>query len=314
MAHESILIADDLGDASTQGRLRSRVLRETAIELARSFNFDAEVLYIKDLSAPFFRRKRSELLNERYSAISQSIEDQFHDAGVHGKVEIKAGNPVEEILTEAEIAPQLEMIAIGTQGKTGLEKMLLGSVAEEVLRNATVPVMVVGPAAQNKDMHFKADREAKILFLTDLTDSSLPAEKFTQRFGQKLQCQVTVMHCLGDQIRRTRDSLYGSGYLPFDMDKMFDDMTAEADRYLARHIRQWRREGIDASAVLVLKEEDIEKSFLDQIHKGYTLVVMGTHGRNKLMTAFLGSTTRKILLTSPVPVIVCRQENHEDIR
>ena len=52
------------------------------------------------------------------------------------------GNPDVEIITSAR-ENQADMIVMGTRGKTGLSHVLLGSVAERVIRNAEVPVMTV---------------------------------------------------------------------------------------------------------------------------------------------------------------------------
>lgn len=59
---------------------------------------------------------------------------------------VRAGDPVRQILSvAAEVGADL--IVMSTHGRSGLARMLVGSVAEEVLRTAPVPVMLVGPRA-----------------------------------------------------------------------------------------------------------------------------------------------------------------------
>jgi nucleotide-binding universal stress UspA family protein len=59
---------------------------------------------------------------------------------VRADVVVAAGSPVEEILRQAE---GFDLIVMGTHGRTGLQRLLLGSVTEEVMRRAHIPVLVV---------------------------------------------------------------------------------------------------------------------------------------------------------------------------
>ncbi len=84
---------------------------------------------------------RDALQNEGKSAVKQ-IEDLAKQANVPFEKRVVEGNPAEHILKMAKDAPA-DVIVIGSIGKTGLEKFLLGSVAEKVVRNSSVPVIVV---------------------------------------------------------------------------------------------------------------------------------------------------------------------------
>jgi nucleotide-binding universal stress UspA family protein len=66
------------------------------------------------------------------------------DAGVPVEHRLAEGEPPEEILRLAE-ASHADIIVMGTHGRSGLRRLLLGSVAEEVLRQATCPVLIVKP-------------------------------------------------------------------------------------------------------------------------------------------------------------------------
>lgn len=187
--------------------------------------------------------------------------------------------------------------------------MILGSVAEEVLRHADLPVMILGPAAQEKQNSLKILKTSKILLLTDLSSSSAAAEDFALKMSQNLGCPITALHCVGDQIMKTRTTLYGSGYVPFDIDKMFKELTDDAKKNLDRKIIAWKKKGfLNITPEISTKEESVEKTFLNYIHKGYACAAMGTHGRNNFLTTFLGSSARKIILSSPLPVFVVRQK------
>jgi nucleotide-binding universal stress UspA family protein len=70
------------------------------------------------------------------------VEVMAKEAGVPAESKIVEGNPADDIIKTAEEG-RADLIVMGGMGKTGLEKFLLGSVAEKVVRNSKIPVLVV---------------------------------------------------------------------------------------------------------------------------------------------------------------------------
>ncbi len=60
------------------------------------------------------------------------------------RAEVVSGDPAEEIMRYAE-TEGVDLIVMGTHGRKGLERIIFGSVAEQVVKNAPVPVLVVNP-------------------------------------------------------------------------------------------------------------------------------------------------------------------------
>ena len=85
--------------------------------------------YIQNLEAEVTNRMQAYL--ERVTA-----------AGLEGEIAVVHGVPFQEILETAK-AQQVDLIIMGTQGRTGLQHVLMGSVAEKVVRLAPCPVLVV---------------------------------------------------------------------------------------------------------------------------------------------------------------------------
>ena len=84
------------------------------------------------------------------------------------------------------------MLVLGTHGRAGLGKLLIGSVAEEVFRRASCPVMTVGPHASSKvqnEIHFQ-----HILFATDFSPDSLAALPYAVSLAKEDQAKLTFLH------------------------------------------------------------------------------------------------------------------------
>jgi nucleotide-binding universal stress UspA family protein len=82
------------------------------------------------------RRWATDVLNSRVAAA--------REAGVRARFSLRVGVPAKEIIAAAD-EEKARMIVIGTHGRSGLDRLLLGSVAERVIRRASCPVLTVRP-------------------------------------------------------------------------------------------------------------------------------------------------------------------------
>jgi nucleotide-binding universal stress UspA family protein len=117
---------------------------------------------------------------------------------------------VEDIVKKQKI----DMIVMGTSGRTGVSRALLGSVAEEVFRRAACPVLTVGPRV-TQDTERRLEMK-EILFATDFSAESLAALSYAVSLAQEHQARLTLLHVVpeakvgdlvhaeqyGDSIRR----------------------------------------------------------------------------------------------------------------
>ena len=96
------------------------------------------------------------------------------------------------VVTEKEI----DLIATGTHGRTGVSKLILGSVAEEIFRHAPCPVLTVGP---NVSASSKSVAEChEILYATDLTPHSLAAAPYAISLAQENQARLSLLYVIKD--------------------------------------------------------------------------------------------------------------------
>ncbi len=131
-----------------------------AIELAKLYGAELHAVYVMDIKADCARElytdrftgglkrvlKKDSLCTELYRKEGETaikyIEDMAKREGLDIKKWIVKGHPAEEILKLAE-EQSIDLIVMGTLGRSGIEKFLLGSMADKVLRNSGIPVLTV---------------------------------------------------------------------------------------------------------------------------------------------------------------------------
>ena len=86
----------------------------------------------------------------------------------------------------------IDLVVVGTRGRAGIGKALLGSVAEEILRHAPCPVLTVGPQAGHEAG--RRGRMASILFATDFGAASLAAAPIAVALAEEYQARLTLLH------------------------------------------------------------------------------------------------------------------------
>ncbi|HOW15379.1 universal stress protein [Methanosarcina sp.] len=133
---------------ATDGSENSRKAISCGIEIAKISGATVYIIHVvdtlsvvsdiwtagKDLIHDMMIRDGKKILSETKKTIE--------DSGVEVKDVLLNGHPGEEIIKFAE-NNNMDLIVMGTLGATGLEKFLMGSVAEKVVRHSKVPVMVV---------------------------------------------------------------------------------------------------------------------------------------------------------------------------
>jgi nucleotide-binding universal stress UspA family protein len=88
----------------------------------------------------------------------------------------------------------IDLIVIGTHGRTGVEKFFMGSVVEEIFRCSPVPVLTIGPHVRTS-VHGGAQFH-RVLFPTDLTDASLSATPYAISLAQENNSRLFLLHVM----------------------------------------------------------------------------------------------------------------------
>lgn len=109
-------------------------------------------------------------------------------AGINTDVLIEEGD-IQSQLDKAIQEHNTDLVIIGTRGRTGLAKILLGSVAEEIFRTVPCPVLTVGPRSDATKASIR-----EILFATDFASEAPAAAEYAVSLAQEFQARLTLLH------------------------------------------------------------------------------------------------------------------------
>ncbi|MFZ0303190.1 MAG: universal stress protein [Terracidiphilus sp.] len=124
--------------------------------------------------------------------------------GVLCEAVVREGNPTNQIAT---VIRQFKVnrVLLGTRSRSKIGKLLIGSVAEQVLRSANIPVITVGPEA-----HLPVDsgrRDRVVLYATSLRETSRPSAALACSIAANLSARLVLLHVLPPADEMMRDGL-----------------------------------------------------------------------------------------------------------
>lgn len=193
---------------------------------------------------------------------------------------VKEGNAAKKII-EAVEEENIDLIVMGRKGMSALERIFIGSVANQVLRNSRVPLLLTKKKAGGPS--FK-----KILVPTDFSQHEDVERDFAWKLAKGLDAMLTLLHVI---------ELHDHEFSPRVLEEMMDEI-------LKRIKGRKRREKEDIEVTEdVTRAVNAPLGIVDyaETHK-YDLIVMSTCGPGAVERFFLGSTTERVISYSPIPI------------
>lgn len=138
---------------------------------------------------------------ENASRFMCEIDSQL--AGIEHQTSVENALSVWEAVDNAIRDHSIDLIVIGTHGRTGVPRLLLGSVAEEVFRCSPCPVMTVGPAVRTST--HAGGRFRRILFATDYSCASAAAAPYAVSLAENNEARLLLLHVTHPIEQRKRD-------------------------------------------------------------------------------------------------------------
>lgn len=210
----------------------------------------------------------------------------------------KFGPPGDVILRLAE-SPDVSSIVMSTHGRSGLKRIVMGSIAELVLRHATVPVFLV-PAAAVLPEVAQLRRIVVPLDGSDLAYAAIgPADDLAKRFDAEI-----ILLQVGPQPRVLTDE---AGRIVSTADQEAQRQSEEANRYLTSIRWRLASRGLRARTAYRIGDPAAEIVRLAGQEQADT-IAMSTHGRSGLERIRYGSVAESVLHHSHVPVMTFGRE------
>jgi nucleotide-binding universal stress UspA family protein len=186
---KNILVATDFSPASDRAVEYAASLARrygSAIYLTHVVTLDGYPLISPEYAAMMLEKKHSEVKTHfRQTLTSGEL------SGIPFKTVAKEGNlwpTIEECIKTFDI----DLVIVGTSGAGAVQKMLIGSSAEEIFRKAEVPVLTIGPVTTKEpwyEMEFK-----NIVFATDFGKSAAREAEYAFSLAQEHRSRLTLLH------------------------------------------------------------------------------------------------------------------------
>ena len=229
----------------------------------------------------------------------QSLADRLK--GFPHKTYVRHGETC-DALSEIIGQEAIDLVVAGTHGRTGLGKLVMGSVAEEILRQVKCPVLTVGPRVVNTTVAERhRDRELPpqqvnihhILYATDFQPASIEAIAHAVSLAHEFRARLTVMHVIESY------------------DKTLHDKPGQIDAVLQR-LQHMVPEDVqlryppEILAQFGLAAESILQAATEREADLMVLGVRSTEGHIAAATHFGQAVAHKVIVGAPCPVLTVR--------
>ena len=210
------------------------------------------------------------------------------------EISLRNGNVVQEILAQAKTS-RPDLMVIGSHGRGGIQRLVLGSVAEKVLRLATCPVLTVRRGVRL--VRRSRSPFATILCPTDFSAAANKAVAYAKRLAQEADAKLILMTAVewpfGDEVT--------SGAVA----ELQKSIASNASDALTRLLPRPASNGPRAQAIVAVGKASAAIVKVARA-RSVDLIVMGVSGRGALDVAILGSTTHHVIREGAWPVLTVR--------
>lgn len=211
------------------------------------------------------------------------------------EVSVPFGEPATEILNVATLR-QADLIVMTTHGRSGLSRLLRGSVVDELVRGTRLPLLLIRAGAALDQWERGLRRILVPLDGSELAESVLPR---VEALAQTAMARLTLLQVIGPVMPELK--AYEIAYLPEDDGILAD----QARAYLARVAAPLRERGLDVETRVAFGKPG-DRIAAATTDNAYDLVAMATHGRGGIERAMVGSVADEVLRTASAPVLLFR--------
>lgn len=208
--------------------------------------------------------------------------------------------PASAILRYAE-SHDVDLIAMGTHGRRGLSRLLLGSTAREVVQLAPCPVLTVRLGTDEAAL--PSLRGGSILVAVDFSDTSREALRQAVRLAETMEARIDLLHVIEEPFQPV-----GAGYTLRPVYELEPDI----EERLGKALRAFRDEvagDFRSYGSMEILLSFPARSIVETAERlGSGLVVLGTKGLRGLEHLVMGSVAEAVVRTAPCPVLTVKTQ------
>ena len=282
---------------------------ENVLPLARSFarslQIPVELLAIIDIAEITRHRTpdQTSMLRTLVDDTTRRFESYLKDVGKNfptGAVRhaVRNGNAAEAIIEAAE---KETLIAMATHGRSGLDRWLLGSVAEKVLRGTSNPLLLV--RAKEKAPPWDMATLKHVVVSLDGSELSERILPFVEQLAKNLDLDVILLGVYGAPV----SGVAGDGfYNTAQLQAFVAELRVETVEQLAAKAEEMKRNGFNKVSFIAKEGLPADEIIALARQTPDSLIAMCTHGRSGAKRWMLGSVTETVVRHSGAPVLVAR--------
>jgi len=286
---ETLLLATD-GSEFSEGAIGESIRfakkcsnRLTAISVIET-NSELEAI------APQVTEKAEKSAREHLEAVQARAKKE----GVECNIIIRAGDDSYKYIVDEAAKNKITMIIMGRRGRSGLKRLMMGSVTSRVIGHAPCNVLVVPRAAQ---LGFR-----NILVATDGSNYSLVAATEAIGLAKRNNSALTVISVVPSELATPMDIDFTVNQREFIAEKEMHE--AEKNAKAVKEAAE--KEGVFVKA-FVLSGKPADAIIETAREKKADLIVLGSHGRTGLEKLLMGSVAERVIVLAACPVMVVKK-------
>jgi nucleotide-binding universal stress UspA family protein len=225
-------------------------------------------------------------LKEESARKLQQLSKKAQSAKVPAECIVRTGEIDQEIHRIVRSA-KIDFVVMGTHGRRGIERWVLGSVAEQLLRSIRVPLLTIGRKGRTETTPLAIRR---ILVTTDFSEGTSDAIAYAFSIAQECQAHISLLHVLGNIGADTSEK-----YREILTKKIGDQL----EKLIPPEARAWcdAKTRVETGLPFKVILKTVEKENID-------LLVMNVHGKRGLDRSLLDSTAERVVRAASCPVLM----------
>jgi len=215
-------------------------------------------------------------------------------ASVPLDLRVEQAATIHEAIQQQASSRGVDLLVMGSHGRSGFKRLLLGSVTERVIRHAPCPTMIV-PAHAHDVVPERPVRYRRILCPVDFSEHSVHAVEYAVNLAEEADAELHLLHVLMLSTELT------------ELESSFEDLREQIETDRLRRLSALIPADADTYCTIhtALRQGSVHREILAAAaEEPADLIVMGAQGRGALDAAIFGSNTARVARAACCPVLV----------